>query len=97
MYYRMYNRGFGVSIAAGVRISSLSQSIHRKPIGHRNKEFFREFKRPAREFKSRLHLVSKYRMSENIGISFLPRPSLRDVLLIMREVLTFITSYSKFR
>jgi hypothetical protein len=72
LYYRMYNLGFGVSIPVGARNPSLFQSIQRRPTGHRDKELFRGFKRPAREFNSFLQLVSKYRMSGNIRTSFLP-------------------------
>jgi len=50
LHYRLYNRGFGVIIPAGIRISSLYQSIHKGPKGHRDEELFRGFKRPTREF-----------------------------------------------
>ena len=70
--YKMYNRGFGVSILAGIRIPALFKIIQKRPTRHRNKEPYRRFKRPAREFKSCLHLVSKYRLSGNIRTAYLP-------------------------
>ena len=39
LHYRMYNRGLGVIIPAGIRIPSLYQSIHKGPTGHRTRSY----------------------------------------------------------